>query len=275
MGMNRSHKLDRRPHRHPGSLIWITAALLCAEFSGVSAATFTDRGLLFTGLETGEERFGLSAPADPRPLPLAADHEEAVVSGSGRSPFVAGLLSAVVPGTGQLVQGQNRGWIYLGVEVVAWFSYFGLRSAGHQAEEDFGQFADSHWDWERYENVSDCGDGLGPVNFQEERDLLQDLFDNDLGDFYQTVGRRNTYACGWDTQENRAEFLSIRDDANDLFRASRYLSTAAFLNHLVSAVDAVRSAAGHRKRAQHSLGWRVTPTPSGALAFRVALNRRF
>jgi hypothetical protein len=188
---------------------------------------------------------------------------------SGPAPFVAGLMSAVVPGTGQLAQGQRRGWIYLGVEVVAWFSYFAIRGNGAQAEEDFQEFGDEHWTFARYDSVPGCANS-------DERKALQDLYDNSRDEFYEDIGREDVYACGWDDPESRATFESIQDQSSDYYRASRYVASIAMVNHLVSAVDAAKSASNRRKSPDsQSLEWNVAPTRGGHLALRVELSRRF
>jgi len=234
-------------------------------------------------LRAPEERFGLTAQVEQEPGTTTIDREaEEAPSHGDPSPFLAGLLSAVIPGSGQLAQGQKRGWVYLGVEVAAWFSFFALRSAGSQAEEDFQQFGGAHWDWVRYGGddtnppVTDCGPGLGPVDFNEEKALLEDFFVNSPDDFYDEIGREDVYACGWDEQPNRDIYNGMRDDSNDLYRASRYAASVAFINHVVSAVDAAKSASNRRKaEAAQSLRWEVMPTRGGNLAVRVELNRSF
>jgi hypothetical protein len=227
-----------------------------------------------------ESRFGLAgsqAEAEPERGDGAL-----VPDGAGRpvSPFLAGLLSAVVPGSGQLVQGQRRGWLYLGAEAVIWFSYFALHGAGDQSREDYQEFADDHWDLERYAGpdgespATGCGEDLGPTeNFPQEKAELLDLRENDRDGFYDEIGINTVYACGWDAQGNRGTFQGMRNHANDLFGASNVVASVAVLNHLVSAIDAARSAA-RRRRDAPSLGWRVSPA-AGGVAVQMAVSRSF
>lgn len=249
----------------------LLAALVPASAAG-AAGPAAD---LYAELEEQPSRFGLAQT-------MAASFQTGTGSGdmgdpssdSRVSPFLAGLMSAVVPGSGQLVQGQSRGWLYLGIEAAAWFSYFAIRSAGHQAETDYREFADDHWTLEMYETVTEC-EGGGPVNFEEELAEIQDLKENAPDDYYESIGRNDVYACGWDGAGSRTDYLSMRDDANDLFRGSRIAGTVAFANHLVSAVDAARSAArARRNRSLQSLEWRVAPA-AGGVAVQFALRREF
>jgi hypothetical protein len=225
------------------------------------------------------DRPGLAGAAEEEAPFLAMIAEEGgEVRTGGRSiaPAFAGLLSALVPGTGQLAQGQRRGWFYLGAEVVSIFSAVALRSAGNQAEEDYQQYADAHWAWVRYETATSCGDGLGPVNFELERDQLRAVYESARDQYYEDIGRLNIYACGWDALDHRGEYEGMRSDADGLFSASRYAITAMFLNHVVSAVDAAKSASNRRHRDESQalrMGW--SASPRGDLALRVELARSF
>jgi hypothetical protein len=243
---------------------------------GATAAAAEVQPSVYAGLRAPGERSGLAAVAAPEPTARLADETaspEDGPRGKAISPALAGVLSAVVPGSGQLVMGQRRGWLYLGVETVAWFSYFALRSAGSRSEDDYQEYADLHWDWNRYETVSSCPDG-GPENFEEERDILLDLYDNDRDSFYEAIGDQRVYACGWESSAARSAFLGGVDDADALFRGASYAAGAALLNHLVSAIDAARSASRRRAVSTGSLEWRVRPGPSGpVLSF--AANRSF
>jgi hypothetical protein len=231
-----------------GAAVWVVG-LVASPAAG-------EEMRLLAELRAPEGRFGLTAQAEQEPGPTTIDRDiEEAPSHGDPSPFLAGLMSAVIPGSGQLAQGQKRGWVYLGVEVAAWFSFFAIRSAGSQAEEDFEQYGDSHWDWDR------CP-GLDPVERDDE--------------FYDNIGREDDYACGWDEQSNRDIYNGMRSDSNDLYRASRYAASVAFLNHIVSAVDAAKSASNRRKaQSAQSLRWGVTPIRGGNLAVRVELERSF
>jgi hypothetical protein len=250
----------------------------------VSASPGGEEGTLYASFRAPAPRFGLAGETSADALLVLEEGGGAGVGdpadggdgagGRSLSPAAAGFLSGVLPGAGQLAMGQQRGWLYLGIEGAAWFAYFSLRSAGHQSETDYREFADQHWEWTRYRTVTDCPGG-GPQNFEEEQAALQDLYDNEKNKFYQEIGDQTVYACGWDTNGNRSDYVGMLDHADQLFRASGVMVGAVLLNHLVSAVDAARSAAG-RRRAEGlgSLHWDVRPTAAGP-AMSVAMNRNF
>ncbi len=55
---------------------------------------------------------------------------EAQSTGTGRSRLAPALASAAVPGAGQLLLGQRRGWAYLALEALGWVAYADRRSEG-------------------------------------------------------------------------------------------------------------------------------------------------
>lgn len=233
---------------------------------------------LWAELRAPEPRFGLADEAGGS-TPEAATPTSGEVSGP--TPFVAGLLSAVVPGTGQLVQGQSRGWLYLGIEAASWFAYFALQNAGDQALQDAYDYVgnvesfDARWTWDRYEANPPCGEGLGPRDdFEAEQARLQDLYDNARDDFYSDIGSEDIYACGWVDQSARGEYLSMVDEADNFYSSSDVAVTVVVLNHLVSAIDAAKSAATRRKKESRTLSWQVRPEPRG-IAARVQLTQSF
>lgn len=56
-------------------------------------------------------------------------------------PGTVALFSAVVPGSGQYVQGQRRAWAYLALETVGWIAYFDRRAAGADYRDRYRDFA--------------------------------------------------------------------------------------------------------------------------------------
>jgi hypothetical protein len=265
-----------------GVVLCVAAVLTGGRIPAARAAG--DAAGLYAAMAASGQRPGLAAAAAETPLPAPAGLTGTAQERPGwsPSPVLAGLLSAVVPGAGQLAMGQSRGWAYLGLEGAAWFSVVSLRDAGNQAEADYRAFAgdpndpDSRWAFDRYESVTDCGEGLGPVDFETEMQVIHRLYADSRDDYFDEIGRLDVYACGWVTQPDRARYLGMRSHADALFSSARWVIGAVFLNHVVSAVDAAKSASNRRKAERgFSWDWRVAPTPRGDLAFNMQLSRRF
>ena len=258
-----------------GGILVVLAGLFVAV-GGAGASP--EGGRLYAALSPVTARPGLdAAAAEPGNPPGFQAGTRPGRDGWSPSPFVAGLLSALVPGAGQLAMGQDRGWVYLGLETAGWFSHWALQEAGDQSKTDYGEFADAHWAWARYDTTSSCGEGLGPVDFEEERRALEEAERRSREEFYDDIGRLDVYACGWDDLGSRDRFRGMQGHADALFHSARTVFSLVFLNHVVSALDAAKSAANRRKAREPDLSWNwgVGPAADGTLAMRVAVNRRF
>jgi hypothetical protein len=199
------------------------------------------------------------------------------------------LLSAVVPGTGQLTLGQRRGWIYLALEAVAWGLYVNRRSAGADGRDAYRDFA---WQEARlrdhprvegpfdyYETMSKW-DRSGAFDVDPEGSGVQP--ESDVTTYNGTIWNRATgiFVPGDDPPEvdpgyqralayysDRAygpEFLwdwrgdeAVRETyadmittSDDHFRQATNVLGVIIANHLVSAVDAFLSARGLGSRVE-------------------------
>lgn len=171
-----------------------------------------------------------------------------------KSPAIAGLLSAIVPGAGQAYLGNASGYAFFGVEVAAWLAHFSLRDTGRDKEREYKRFADGHWTFERYrdQNSGPCPvDGHSDNGVQDS--TLVSLFETRRDDWYEDIGKLSIYTCGWDTQDNRAVYRGMRNNSNDFLRASRYATSVILLNHIVSALAAAKGAARHNQHLTGSL----------------------
>jgi hypothetical protein len=181
-----------------------------------------------------------------------------------RKPGVAFLMSAILPGAGQLYNGDHRGYLYLGIEAAAWFARLSYLDAGNKKENEFEAYADRHWGLSIYR---DSAGSLGS-NWSAANDSLIVWFrGNDSQQYYEEVGKYDKYRSGWDDfastydpgndralSPNRAKYKSMRVQSNDLLDNARLALAAAMVNRVVSGVDAYRTArARSRGQAESSL----------------------
>lgn len=203
-------------------------------------------------LETGPllAQRAIEPPGGPR----AGDQPDARLSqpAGRKSPALAGLLSAILPGAGQAYLGSQSAYAFLGVEIAAWVAHLSLRDTGKDKEREYKRFADAHWTFERYrdQNSGPCTvDGHSDNGVQDS--TLVFLFDTRRDDWYEDIGKLTIYSCGWDSPDNRLFYRDMRGDSNDFLRASRYATSIVLLNHIVSALAAAKGAASHN---QHLTG---------------------
>jgi len=257
--------------RSVGAGVWVALGLIVgASGSALAGKPAPD---LYVAIPVSNQRFGLNADKDLQ----ASLHleDEAAAKGNTKtppSPILAGFLSAVVPGSGQLIQGERRGWIYLGVEAAGWFAYLAVHDAATQAETDYQEYADLNWSAAQYDSVTSCGSGLGPNDFESEKAQLQDDYDNNRDQYYQDLAEKE-YACGWGTQAQRADYQSMIDDSDNLYTSAKYVIGGIVLNHIISGIDAAKSASNKRKAVSHS--WRFNVAPEGMTGLRAELRRSF
>jgi hypothetical protein len=152
-----------------------------------------------------------------------AEAEETLMSSSSaeyRRKSVAGamLLSAAVPGLGQIYAGGRRGYVVggtmLAVEALAVSQYISNNDKGDGAKENYERFADAHYDRERfyryvrdtvvvnspYEDFEPCSE-TDDYDSQECWTAIHSEFplsEADDGLFYEQIGVEDNYVFGWD-----------------------------------------------------------------------------
>ncbi len=199
-------------------------------------------------------RLALVSSLDARAEVLDAGGDEAQ---GGHDPARMFLLSLAVPGSGQIVQGEKRGWLYLVAELAFWGGFYALNEAGLGERDDYERFADEHWDFDGYsawyqDNCVDCGDDCaGDYD-------CRPLAEYGTQEYYEDIGKYGTYWRWWHFDGDewdivwdgysaedvsfRDEYWGMRQESNRHLRQARYFMMAAFLNHVVSAVDSFLSA---------------------------------
>ncbi|MBN1504589.1 MAG: hypothetical protein JW952_05985, partial [Candidatus Eisenbacteria bacterium] len=170
-----------------------------------------------------------------------------------KSPGKAFIFSALAPGTGQLYVGAKRGYVYLGVEAVAWATSYFFHESGTQKEDEYMNFADAHWtEPELGDSVGVDPDGLTITYNEEYHNRIVYFREHDKGHYYEDIGKYAYYTIGWDPG-TLGDYLDMRDDANRLLKNSDYAIMAAVVNHVVSAVDALRLARSHNVSLGHGV----------------------
>jgi hypothetical protein len=172
----------------------------------------------------------------------------------GRSARLAGLMSAAVPGAGEIYGGS---WIkaaaFMALEAAAWTGYAHYTDKGNEMRKEFRAYADVHWSRERWN--SRYVPGQDPATHE--------LPVYNTQQYYEMIGKYNQFMKGWDDwmdgepalTPNRYHYESMRHKHNaQLINASR-CGMAALGNHLLSAMDAAWTV--HRKN--RSLSVRILP----------------
>jgi hypothetical protein len=192
----------------------------------------------------------LAQKAIEEPTPTA-EKEEKEPSQVEKSPGKAFIFSALVPGSGELYVGAKRGFIFLGAEAVAWTSSYFFHKSGKQKEDEYLNFADNHWSFERLPAVGGTCNGSP---YTADRDsLIRYFYEHNKQHFYEDIGKQPFYQCAWDSPENLGSYLDMRDKSNWLLKNSDYAIMAAVVNHVISAIDALRLARNYNANLGHGM----------------------
>ncbi|GIX06411.1 MAG: hypothetical protein KatS3mg115_0814 [Candidatus Poribacteria bacterium] len=190
-----------------------------------------------------QEPFDLQAVREELPA-----SDSAYLASSGPSPELAFLLSAAVPGAGQLYAGKKRGYLYLLAEGALWTGYLLTRRDAQEKRDAYlrevragvnfdGVGSFETWNEEDYEhatlydnwhNVYNDQGGV-PVErvgkwYWKDREAFKDA-DPELGE-----------AIPPSTLRQRA--LQLRNESNDRFKTARTVLGIVVFHHLFSAIEA-------------------------------------
>ncbi|KPJ79437.1 MAG: hypothetical protein AMS19_11225 [Gemmatimonas sp. SG8_23] len=231
----------------------------------------------------------------------------------GASPARATLFSAVLPGAGQHLLGQNRKWVYLALEATGWFFYLDRRSKGNDlavAYRDFawveariqsGERVDGDFDyyekltqWQR-SGLFDADPSAAGVQPETDPDtyngsiwelatgiFLPDGPEPPASDpryqralqYYAERGYGTEFLWDWTgTGEAQEEYGDLISASDERYRQATNALGAIIANHVVSAVDAYLSSRGVPTPSEIRVAPTVAPSGDVRWVTRVRLDR--
>jgi len=174
------------------------------------------------------------------------------------------LLSALAPGAGHIYSGYDRGYLYLGIEAVAWISYFVLRETGNDREERAEFYAGdpndplSNWSFDRYTQAGFCNEPGGSV----ADSTLRYAWSSDRTTFYDLIETDPKYSCGWLDSGVLSEYRDMRSNSEDFLRWAKYAGAAVLLNHAMAVIDMVRLTQGFDLPGGAEFSFKIDPSPA-------------
>jgi hypothetical protein len=184
------------------------------------------------------------------------------------------MMSAAVPGTGQLYVGEAGGWLFLAAEVVGWTGHFLVRDRAQNLSNDAANFVGdptdslSTWSFARYTAATG-----GPAT------QMETLWHQDRDAFYQALAvdtRFNAGFAGPDPSATYSTYQGIRQSSQDRFKQVHYLDVALLLNHVIASFDALRAARAHNLPLQKNMDLKLGGNLNrGQPEFHATLTRRF
>jgi hypothetical protein len=146
-------------------------------------------------------------------------------------------MSLLVPGAGQLYVGERSGLLYLAAEVagIAGVLFLNQKADDYNAEaariagtpvDSASGFSSKRWA---------AATGGDPTD-------LDALYAADPHAYYNVIGDNPTYSAGWASSSDQQQFVDQREMADNRLHRAHALTSALWVNHLVSAADALRAA---------------------------------
>jgi len=213
-----------------------------------------------------------------------------------KSPVLAAVLSAAVPGAGEFYsKSYIKSGAFFAAEVISWIVNISYNQKGDRATDDFQKYADANWsvvDYASWLNankgcsieISDDA-GLPPwkrVNWTQLNECerrLGGFFSHTLppyGDqqYYELIGKYPQFNPGWRdadrsrdiSEDNISElfkkYSGMRGHANDLYNTASAALIVVVVNHVLSAFDAAWSATRYNN-VHAALEMKMQPTPFG------------
>jgi hypothetical protein len=196
-----------------------------------------------------------------------------------KSPVLAGIMSAVIPGSGEFYVGDYiKAALFFAVDAALISTAIIYNNKGDTKEAEFKAFADEHWSVVKYADyliehkdaIDVPDDAEIPINRDSNLPPWEQIedwsalnyaetpFSHHLpphGDqqYYEEIGKYNQYSSGWDefnplvddfrdVPQIMKDYAKMRGDANSAYNTASKLVIGVYINHLLSVIDAVWSA---------------------------------
>ena len=225
-----------------------------------------------------------------------------------KSPVLAGVMSAILPGSGEFYVGEYlKAAIFFAVEAALITVAVVYDNKGDDLTAEFEAFADEHWSVVKYsENLllqpglpDGCNIQINPdeslppwhrienwseINFCE-RGFSHKLPPYGEQQYYELIGKYNQYSSGWnefdsatdgfrDVPQIMLDYAQMRGKANDDYNVAAKAVVGIYINHILSAIDAAWSAARYNENL--AIKMRVQNVQfAGKLEFVPTLNIRY
>jgi hypothetical protein len=204
-------------------------------------------------------------------------------SSDKKSPFLAGLFSLIIPGTGEVYTGEYlKGGIFFVIEAALISTAVMYDNKGDKKTNEFQDYADAYtnpdhnWSVVRYAEwlVQYEGADRSKIIISEDINLppwervnWTELNAAESGShklpphgeqqYYELIGKYHQYSAGWNDftgggnkeqiSPNYHYYSDMRGDANSLYSVASTAVVGIYINHFLSALDAVWSTVQHNK----------------------------
>jgi len=240
----------------------------------INAQQFNEQKTLTGSLST-DAKIVLSdfQPIDNPQIKLSVENK--------KSPILAGLMSLVIPGAGEIYSEEYiKAGIFLAIEAAVVTTAVIYDGKGDDKTTEFQSYADDYqnpdhnWSVLRYAHwliINEDGDpnmilsedpNIAPWK-QVDWNLLNasesgshKLANHGEQQYYEMIGKYPQFSPGWndfnssdyhDISENFLFYSGMRGDANDFYSVAKTAVIGIYVNHFLSSLDAIWSASNFNK----------------------------
>jgi hypothetical protein len=219
----------------------------------------------------GNQVFAQWKPAARPEINLNLTDPEEQSTGQGKkSVFLAGALSAILPGMGELYVGNFKLGKYLLIsEVVLWITYGSYYFQNEWLQTDARSFAQFHaganFDAKGNDYFVNVGNYGSLEEFNQSRMQLRS--------FDEVYRNLSGYNWKWDNETNRVQYRNIRISADEMARNSKFALSALVVNRIISIFVAIKSTAANNNAIERS--WNLEAVPLGIATDRAGIELRY
>jgi hypothetical protein len=255
-------------------LIFASLFLLISLSQCVLAESFTLYSIYYP-----EANFVAQSVDSPSDIPL-------------KSPQMAFLFSAVIPGAGEIYSKAKRGIIFTAAEVAFWSAYIITHRQADDNLDEYTKFVDNNivfekdspatstknWTLEDYEH-STQSDNWHYVYTETNGKPVERV-----GKFYwkdlpeEFISQSGDVPVSKSNSPLRVQAFDKRNSANDKYKQAKIFIGLVVVNHVISAVDARIAAKLYNNRISKSevkVSFHPTISSQGHPGMCLALNKRF
>jgi hypothetical protein len=248
----------------------IIVCLLSADFADVLAQPENSSTALTGNLIT-DSRY-ISESFEPNNVNIAPPQAEK------KSPFLAGLMSLAVPGAGEVYNGEYwKAGIFVALEATLIIVGLNYDKKGDDQTDKFENYADENWSVVKYAEwlnthrgasiTINSDENLPPwerVNWAElnaaekENSFSHSLPRHGEQQYFEMIGKYPQFSGGWNDfsaaepdyhniSSNFRLYSDMRGKANDYYNVAAKAVVGIYINHFLSALDAVWTTISNNK----------------------------
>ncbi|MBC8204504.1 hypothetical protein ISS30_00365 [bacterium] len=148
------------------------------------------------------------------------------------------LLSVLIPGAGQYYNGdKKKAAVFFGIELTLWGAVYGINAYSGWIEDDYKAFALQNagidLSGKDHQYFVDIGNYMNREQFNDQQLIERD---------YDSMYLDSAYNWQWDSDSDRQRFKDLRIRSDSIKNTVFFVSGAIVLNHLISGIEAAKSA---------------------------------